>query len=138
VITNIFEQLARDEAMRLFPYKDTVGKLTIGCGRNLSDVGISIEEARYLLQNDVQNAVKRLEAQFPWAAALDEARHGALVNMAFNLGIAGLAGFKNFLAAMQKGDWKTAQSEMLNSYWAREVGARAVRLAVQIETGEWQ
>ena len=39
------------------PYKDTVGKLTIGVGRNLDDVGIGEEEAEVLLRNDIKDAV---------------------------------------------------------------------------------
>ena len=41
----LMSMLKRHEGFRAFPYLDTVGKLTIGYGRNLSDVGISIEEA---------------------------------------------------------------------------------------------
>ena len=42
------EQLIRDEGTRLKPYTDTTGHLTIGFGRNLSQVGISLAEAEYL------------------------------------------------------------------------------------------
>ena len=36
-IIGIFDQLKRDEGLRLTPYQDSVGKLTIGYGRNLDD-----------------------------------------------------------------------------------------------------
>jgi len=134
----IFEQLIRDEGVKFFPYVDSVGKTTIGIGRNLTDDGISFQEAKYLLTNDVQNAVAQLEKNFPWAVGLDDARHGVLVNMTFNMGIRRLAEFKNFLAAMEREDWATAKAEMLDSLWAKQVGARAERLALQIETGAWQ
>jgi lysozyme len=58
--------------------------------------------------------------------------------MTFNMGVGRLSGFKNFLAAMAAGDWKTARNEMLDSTWAKQVGARAQRLAIQIDTGAWQ
>ena len=45
--------LKRHEGLRLKPYQDTIGKLTIGYGRNLDDRGISKEEAEYLLRNDI-------------------------------------------------------------------------------------
>ncbi len=38
VIVNLTDQLIRDEGLRLYPYKDTAGKLTIGVGRNFLDV----------------------------------------------------------------------------------------------------
>lgn len=41
MISSLQEQLIRDEGVRKFPYKDTVGKTTIGVGRNLDDVGLS-------------------------------------------------------------------------------------------------
>jgi lysozyme len=132
------EQLIRDEALRLKPYKDSVGKLTIGVGRNLDDVGISRDEAMTLLANDIQNARNRIEQEIPWACNLDEVRLAALVNMVFNLGVGGVMQFRKFLAALNVGDYKTASSEMLQSEWAHQVGPRAQRLALQIETGFWQ
>lgn len=132
------DQLVRDEGLRLKPYQDLVGKWTIGVGRNLSDVGISTDEAMVLLSNDVLEATKSLEQAFPWTSALDEVRLGALINMTFNMGIGGLSGFRLFLAAVQQGNWDEAKKQMLDSSWADQVGARAQRLALQVESGEWQ
>jgi len=132
------DQLKRDEGLRLRPYKDTVGKTTIGIGRNLDDVGISEEEALVLLANDIKRADDALSEAFPWTLALDDARRAVLVNMTFNMGIHGLAQFRHFLAAVEAGSWTTARVEMLDSKWADQVGARAQRLAIQLESGEWQ
>jgi len=134
----IMTQLRRDEGLRLVPYKDTLGNLTIGVGRNLTGVGISIEEAEYLLGNDIYRAIAALASQIPWAQSLDDARYGVLVNMTFNLGIGSLLGFERFLAAMKVGDWKTAAHDMLQSKWAEQVGERAQRLAQQVISGTWQ
>lgn len=135
---DIIEQLKRDEGTRLKIYQDSVGKWTIGTGRNLSDVGISQDESDFLLKNDIDKATQQLAESIPWTSQLDDARHGALVNMAFNLGIHGLMGFKNTLAMIQAGDYTRAAANMLDSKWAEQVGPRAHRLAKQIETGEWQ
>lgn len=132
------EQLTRDEGLRLKPYTDTVGKVTIGIGRNLTDVGISRDEALAMLANDIKNAQERLAASLPWTAALDEVRRGAVENMAFNLGIGRLLNFRKFLAALEARDYQTAAKEMLSSSWATQVGDRARRLSKQIESGEWQ
>jgi lysozyme len=134
----LVDQLVRDEGLRLHPYADSVGKLTIGIGRNLTDVGISEPEAEMLLSNDIAIASSRLAEAFPWTSGLDDVRRSALINMAFNMGVGGLANFRKFLAALQAKDYKTARNEMLNSQWAKQVGARAQRLAIQIETGKWQ
>ena len=47
------EQLMVHEGLKLQPYKCTAGKLTIGVGRNLDDVGITDIEAKFMLENDV-------------------------------------------------------------------------------------
>lgn len=134
---DIISQLKRDESCRLKPYRDSVGKLTIGVGRNLDDVGISQDEADTLLQHDVVNVSQAIRENLPWTSALDDVRRAVLVNMAFNMGIHGLLGFKNFLDAVKAGKWAEAANEMFNSRWASQVGARSHRLAQQIETGEW-
>jgi lysozyme len=134
----LLDQLVRDEGVRLFPYVDTVGKITIGIGRNLSDGGISRQEAIQLLANDVENAAAHLQRALPWTQGLDDVRHAALVNMTFNMGIGRLCDFTKMIAALRVEDWKTARNEMLDSQWAKQVGARAQRLAIQIETGVWQ
>src|SRR5690348_5514883 len=97
------EQLLRDEGLLLKPYKDSVGKLTIGIGRNLDDVGISREEALTLLQNDIDRAGAWLRTNLPWTLSLDEIRRAALTNMAFNLG-GRLGEFRKFLAHLQAGE----------------------------------
>jgi len=138
VVTDLQSQLIRDEGVRLKIYQDTVGKWTIGVGRNLSDDGISQSEAMMLLSNDIAATGKALQTAIPWSMALDDVRLGALTNMAFNMGVGGLLQFKNFLAAMQQGNWTEARNQMLDSKWAEQVGSRAQRLAIQVETGQWQ
>jgi lysozyme len=132
------EQLIRDEGRRLRPYRDSVGKLTIGVGRNLDDVGISPAEADFLLDNDIARATAEVRTFLPWTETLDEVRREALVNMAFNLGIGGLLGFRLMLAALRGGDYASAAAEVLESRYAQQVGPRAHRVSKQIETGERQ
>lgn len=134
-IENLTAELIVDEAMKLKPYHCTAGKLTIGVGRNLDDVGISPDEARYLLKNDIQRVCGELDAALPWWGKLSERRQRVLANMAFNLGIKGLLGFKNTLAAMQQGRYEDAANGMLASLWAKQVGNRAVRLAKMMREG---
>jgi lysozyme len=133
----LITQLTRDEGCRLKPYKDSVGKLTIGIGRNLDDVGISQDEASVLLGNDIEKASAALRTQLPWTVNLDEARFGVLVNMTFNMGITTMLKFKDTLTHIQAGQYDLAAESMLKSQWARQVGARAQRLSDQMRTGEW-
>lgn len=131
----LVEQLIDHEGEKLFPYVDTVGKTTVGVGRNLTDVGISKEESRILLANDIKKVVAGLDAALPWWDSLSEARQRVLADMAFNLGLKGLLGFKNTLALIQRGDYDEAADNMLLSKWATQVGRRATTLAGMMRRG---
>ena len=120
--------LLRDEGLRLKPYRDSVGKLTIGIGRNLDDVGITEDEAISLMRNDIRKVKGELN-QFAWYRRLDELRKEVLINMCFNMGLPTLLKFKNMIKALDECDYLTAADEMLDSLWASQVGERAVRLA---------
>ena len=130
------KQLRVDEGVRLKPYKDTVGKLTVGVGRNLDDKGLNLEEIAYLLDNDITDAEQDARALFPSYDKLSEVRKAVLANLCFNLGRDRAAQFKKLRKAVLDEDWSQAAIEMLNSKWASQVGARATRLAKQMETGE--
>lgn len=134
---DIITQLRRDEGVRNFPYTDTVGKLTIGVGRNLTDVGMSDDEVELLLQNDVSKVNNQLHSRLPWFNSIDYVRQAVLINMVFNMGFNGLEGFPKMLQAAAQGNWQEASDEMLDSQWAKQVGARATRLAQQMLTGVW-
>lgn len=135
---NLRDQLKRDEGTRLKPYRDQVGKLTIGTGRNLDAEGISMDENNLMLDNDIRKFTAEVLQYLPWTANLDLIRRAALVNMTFNMGIEGLLGFKHMLECVQAHQFSDAADAMRNSKWADEVGPRAARLAIQMETGEWQ
>lgn len=122
------------EGLRLKPYRCTAGKLTIGYGRNLDDVGISNEEAELLLKNDLEKAEKEAE-KFPVYSKLNQARKDVLIEMVFNLGFSRLSCFKKMFAALEKGDYSEAANQMLDSNWHKQVGKRAERLAYFMRIG---
>ncbi|SBV97535.1 Lysozyme [uncultured Alphaproteobacteria bacterium] len=134
-IARMKAELRRDEGERLKPYRDTVGKLTIGVGRNLDDVGITAAEADVLLETDIAAAAAGLDRALPWWRGLSEVRRRALLNMAFNLGVPRLLGFSEMCAALARGDFAQAADAALDSLWARQVGARAGRIARMIREG---
>ncbi|NWO05809.1 MAG: glycoside hydrolase family protein [Alteromonadaceae bacterium] len=131
----LLEQLQRHEGLRLKPYHDTVGKLIVGYGRNLDDRGISQDEAEFMLDNDIDLVVAELE-RMPLYLALNPVRQTVLANMAFNMGMPTLLTFSRMLGALGEQDWDRAAEEMLNSKWARQVGARAVELADLMRRGK--
>ncbi len=128
--------LVRHEGLRLKPYRDTVGKLTIGVGRNLDDVGITEDEAMYLLHNDIVRVRTRLVRTFPWFQNLNPVRRDVVTNMVFNLGLGRFKRFRRLIAAIEICRWDQAAKEMLDSKWAKQVGRRAIELAQMMRKGK--
>ena len=122
--------------MELKVYKDSLGIETIGIGRNLVDRGVTEEEARYLCNNDIEIVERELVQSFPIVSSLNDTRIRVLLDMAFNVGLPRLRGFKRMWAALDNQDYVEAAKEMLDSKWARQVKTRAYTLARMMESGE--
>lgn len=131
----LVEQIAKHEGLRTKPYLDTVGVWTVGYGHNLN-VPISQKAAKQILVDDIQDAINDCIHAFPWFMELNQDRQYAVIDMAFNLGINRLRGFRNFLLAMELGDYDTAANHMLDSLWAKQVKGRALELAGMIRGSE--
>lgn len=133
----IRDLIRRHEGVKRKPYTDTVGKVTIGVGRNLTDCGLTDDEIEHLYRNDVMAAKDACRRLVPNWSFLDDVRKAALTDMAFNLGYNRLSEFVHMLAAIARKDWDAAAAEMLASKWARQVPMRAAELAEMMRTGEW-
>lgn len=131
-------QLIRHEGVRLKPYRDQGGTLTIGIGRNLDAVGISMIEARAMMDADIDRALVWISARHAeWFEPLDPTRQAAIVNMVYNLGPAKFMEFQKFIQCMRDRDYGRAAVEMLHSKWSQDVGSRALELAGIIRSGQW-
>ena len=131
----LIKQIQKHEGLRLKPYRCSAGKLSIGYGRNLDDVGISQSEACMLLSNDLHKCIKQCEELYCFDK-LNDIRQNVLVNMCFNLGIVGLKRFVKFLRALELGDYETASIEMLDSLWSKQVKGRSKHLAKTMREGK--
>ena len=129
------EQILRHEGLRLQMYYDTCGVPTIGVGRNLR-VGISHDEALYLLRNDLRAVQAALHYHLPWFIRLTEIRQRVLSDLAFNLGMAGLLKFTKMLGHIEREEYVAAAEQLLKSKYAAQVGARAVRLSFMLRTNQ--
>jgi len=129
--------LIRHEGIRLMPYEDSVGKLTIGIGRCLDDNGISMAEAEFMLANDVDWAIAEVRNVFSseWPT-WNEVRQNAMVDFMLNLGPVRFGQFKKMISAIRANDWPRAAWEMRHSLWSSQVSQRAEDLASMIESGE--
>jgi lysozyme len=127
--TDLLDRLINEEGLRLKPYIDSVGKMTIGIGRNLTDVGITREEAIYLCMNNIDEVVTDLQEHLDYFDSLPDPAQLVLADMAYNLGTVGLLLFHNTLQFIKSGDYELAAENMLKSKWARQVGQRAIDLS---------
>ena len=134
-IERLTNQLIIDEGLKLKPYRCSADKLTIGVGRNIEEVGISEEEARYLLKNDIEMVTAQCLAEFPWFILLSDARKEAIVNLVFNMGLTTFKKFKKTIGYIEQGLFDLAGSELLDSNYARQVGDRSVRVANMLANG---
>jgi lysozyme len=128
------DELIRDEDRRTRIYTDTVGKISGGIGRNLTDKGFRDNEIDLMYQNDVAETEQWLDRNLPWWRSLDAVRQRVVLNMAFNMQ-GKLLTFTNTLAAIKAGKHAAAADGMLDSLWAKQVGDRAKRLADMMRTG---
>lgn len=141
------DRLLAHEGLRLQVYDDAtgayirpgtrvVGNPTIGIGTLIGPGGgITEAEAHYLLQNRINIAVAGVKQLVPDMRALNDARFDVLVEMAFQMGVAGLAKFENTLQAVRDKRWADAAVGMLASTWALQTPKRAQALAAIMRTG---
>ncbi len=114
-----------------------VGIPTIGWGQNLVDLGLPDSICEQLMGVVITNTHYALKRQFPVYQKLDRIRQEALLDMAFNLGIAGIGKFKKMWAALAAEDYEEAGHQMLDSAWHGQVGSRAEELEEMIVTGRY-
>lgn len=123
------KMLLVDEGLRLKPYRCTAGRLTVGYGHNLDDLGISQAVADLMLQEDLQVAEKACRRIFgdlydSWG----ENRRLGWINLAFNLGYVRLMQFRNTLRAARIEDWEEVEKGLRASLWFKQVKGRAERV----------
>lgn len=132
----LIDSVKHHEGYRSKAYQDSVGVWTVGYGQNLQVLEIDEELAESWLMRELHELEAKLSESVDFRG-LDEVRQAVLIEMAYNLGLRGLMGFKNMLAAVDRKDWDDAAAHGLDSKWSEQVGKRADTLMVRLATGEW-
>lgn len=140
---DLLSRIERHEGFIAQPKIDVAPNYCIGYGHDITpaevdyySAGITRQEALVLLENDVQNCKELGAKWFPWLLGLDEVRYSVIIEMIFQLGIAGVNGFPKMIAAIRDKDYTTASKEMLNSQWHRETPSRCEELSNLMLHGE--
>ena len=139
-MSQIVQDLVRDEGFEAFAYRDHLGKLSIGIGFLIDpDEPGRIEMPRVVADLWMIEILKErrraLDTAIPWWRDLSDGRQRALLNMSYQLGTAGLLKFKIMLVRLASADWDAAASEALDSLWARQTPARAKRIYELLKNG---
>ncbi len=150
-MSSIYALIKHEEGWRSKPYLCTEKYPTVGFGFRIGPQGADIKLYQFTLpvrsgeawldtilsglETDMRRDPKLAMAM--QACERDPARMAVLQSMAYQMGVQGLAAFKNTLQAVIERRWNDAAAGMLNSRWARQTPERAQRHAQQMRTGIW-
>ena len=128
----LLKQLKRDEGFRAKVYADSIGKATIGYGRNLTDKGLEEWEAEYPLHNDIAEAIEHALRIFNDFDDWPPAAQHVVIGMLVNLGPDHFRSFKHTIGYLKAHCWVSAASELLDSNAARMLPERYQRYAEKL------
>ena len=136
------EAIENAEGFRSHAYWDPIGSVwTVGYGQTgvtvIASTIVTRQEAVTWLIAAEDKLITSLEAALPWSTWLSAPRFGALVDAAYNLGLADLLGFHEALDAMQKEDWVGTVQGFENSLWYRQVPHRVDAISYMVVFSEW-
>lgn len=146
---NITSLLQYEEGFREKPYLCSEGYPTVGTGIRIGPKGADLKNYEFTVPREVDavwlrsilnSTMKGMLSNERISKAinvLDEARTAVLVSMAYQMGVAGLAQFKNTLSLIEHKHFDDAAKAMLDSKWARQTPSRAKRHAEQMRSGLW-
>lgn len=138
MIEQLKDELKIDEGYVGKIYLDHLGKKTVGighlCRKNepeyTMEVGspVSDERVSELFEKDISWTINDCYRLLPDFDMLPETVRLIFANMAYNLGINRLGGFKLLIKGIEARDWSRAADEMRDSKWARQLPERSGRL----------
>lgn len=129
------EKIEFEEGFKSRMYKCPAGKWTIGSGINLEQTEIPEEVADLWLKFIVDGIEDQLY-EHDWYSGLNHARQVVIVDMAYQMGVRGLMGFRNMINSIIGGDYEGAAHHMLDSAYAMQTPARAHRNSKVMRVGE--
>lgn len=110
---------------------------TVGIGYTKGvtvDSVMELDRAKKITEGEVAELDAQLLAALPWYKDASFATKTIMINMAYNLGLAGFLKFKNTLAYIKAGDYAQSAKNMALSLWYAQVGARGKELAERMRS----
>lgn len=138
LLEDLRADIEREEGRVRHVYQDHLGFWTIGLGFLVDERkggGLYDEEINFIRDNRITKLTRELNDRMPGYRLYPEIIRRALFLMAYQMGVSGLLGFKQMLAAIDAEDYQAAATHALDSRWARQTAARAQRVAALIREG---
>lgn len=143
---HLLKQLTVDEGFRPYIYDDATGgriiagkvlqgKATLAVGWCPQTNPCPEELGQIILAYFSDDINKTLFLAAPWVEQLPGKCTNALCDMAYQLGVTGLLGFKQFMDFMQQGKYQEASDDLETTLWYKQSGNRAKRIQADILTG---
>ena len=139
---NLKESIKIHEGFRDSVYLCPTGHPTVGYGFRVADLSadelalnagvvepMSKEVAEKILDIKITKFKKQVYNALPWLTYAPMDIQDALCEMAYQMGVAGLLGFKNTLAMIKERKYTQAAENMLKSKWATQTPKRAKQIA---------
>ena len=139
---NLKESIKIHEGFRSSVYLCPTGHPTVGYGFRVADLSadelalnagavepMSKEVAEKILDIKITKFKKQVYNALPWLTYAPMDIQDALCEMAYQMGVSGLLGFKNTLAMIKAKRYSEAAENMLKSKWATQTPKRAKQIA---------
>ena len=134
---SLLENIKAHEGFSARIYKDSLGKATIGYGFLVSALSpdelklnggkiepMSKEVAEKILNFKVARLRKRVPECLPWLSNKPQSIQDTILEMAYQLGLAGLMGFRHTLGCIEAGDYAQAAKNLRASLLYRQTPRR--------------
>ena len=148
-MSQIIAILNYEEGYREIPYVDSEGYPTVAVGIKIGPKNANLANYTFRVPKAVSDTwtqcmvdqkIRDMNTRQNIAVALKQcnpARADILYSMAYQMGVDGLAAFKNTLVLISNGNFSGASAGMLNSKWAVQTPKRAQRHAEVMRTGSY-
>ena len=131
---NLIKNIKESEGFVEHVYNDSLGIPTIGFGFAIKDLILDEDIAEQILLRKVKKLIDRIDKKFDWFNLTDDSVKEVVVEMCYQLGLAGFSKFKKTISYIEKKNYKEASKEMLDSKWAKQTPNRAKKLSKIVES----
>ena len=131
---NLIKNIKESEGFVEHVYNDSLGIPTIGFGFAIKDLILDEDIAEEILLRKVKKLIDRIDKKFDWFNLTDDSVKEVVVEMCYQLGLAGFSKFKKTISYIEKKNYYEASKEMLDSKWAKQTPNRAKKLSKIVES----